>query len=185
MEDVRITEMFHSRCENAVDELLKKYGRLLKSVAINVLRNEEDAEECVNDACLAIWNAIPPAKPESLMAFSCKIVRRTAINRLRFNTRQKRDADSTLPLGELEECISITDGVAEHINSEHLNRVLNDFVSHLSGGDKAIFVRRYFLLESVNEIAERFGISENRLSVKLHRLRKKLAVKLKEEGVYE
>jgi len=185
MEDKRITEMFLQRKENAVDELLLKYGQLFKSIARNVLGNDEDAEECVNDSCMEIWNAIPPAVPERLMPFACKIVRRVSINRLRFNLRQKRNDDNTVFLSELSECIAVDDGIYEIIELKRLQCVLNQFLNEIDNESKALFVRRYFFFENISELSERFGMSENKISVKLHRIRKKLAVRLKEEGIYE
>ncbi len=185
MEDKKITEMFLQRKENAVELLLEKYGRLFKSLAYNVLGNDEDAEECVNDACLEIWNAIPPANPELLISFSCKIVRRVAINRLRFNLRQKRNSDMTFPLDEIGECVSVSDKVAEMIESDSLHEIINDFLRDLDEESRALFVRRYFFFDGVSELSKRFGMSENKISVRLHRLRKNLASKLNEEGIYE
>ncbi len=185
MEDKKITEMFKERKEEAVGELILKYGKLFKSLARNVLGNDEDAEECVNDACMEIWNAIPPASPEHLMPFSCKIVRRVAINRLRFNLRQKRNADNTVLLSELSECISVEDGVSEIIESKRLQSVLNEFLCELDNESKALFVRRYFFFENISDLSKLFGMSENKISVRLHRIRKKLSNRLKEEGIYE
>lgn len=185
MEDKKITEMFLQRKENAVELLLEKYGQLFKSLAYNVLGSLEDAEECVNDACLEIWNAIPPANPETLVAFSCKIVRRVAINRLRFNLRQKRNSDITFPIGELEECLCVSDETSKLVESDNLHSIINDFLRELDEESRALFVRRYFFFDGVSELSKRFRISENRISVRLHRLRKKLALRLNEEGIYE
>ena len=185
MEDKKITELFHNRAENAIDELMKKYGRLFKTLAMNILSNEEDAEECVNDACFEVWNAIPPANPDYLLSFSCKIVRRIAINRFRHNTRQKRNNDKTLPLEEFGEIFSNGDDMSKYVDSSHLHNVINDFLKNLDNESKAMFVRRYFFFESISDIAEVLGISENKISVRLYRIRKKLAEKLREEGVYE
>lgn len=185
MEDKRITELFLERKNNAVDELLNKYGKLFKNIALNVLNNELDAEECVNDACMEIWNAIPPSNPEYLMAFSCKIVRRVSINRLKHNLRQKRNSDDTLHISELLECIPTIDATTDYVDSSHLHTVINDFLRSVDEESRVLFVRRYFFLESVAFLAEKFDMSENAISVKLHRTRKKLLSRLKREGIYE
>ena len=185
MEDKKITEMFLNREESAISELTKKYGRLFRNLAFNVVGNEEDAEECVNDSCMEIWNAIPPANPDILLAFACKIVRRVSINRLRFNIRQKRNCDMTVPIEELSECLSGTDEMEHLVNSTHFKEVINVFLHSLDEDSRNLFVKRYFFFESLESLAEHFGVSENKISVRLHRIRKKLALKLKEEGIYE
>lgn len=185
MEDKKITEMFFNKEENAIKELLEKYGRLFKKLSFNILGNEEDAEECVNDSCLEIWNAIPPAYPDSLLAFACKIVRRVSINRLKYNLSQKRNSDLTFAFDELSECLSLPDVTAEFVDSQHLRNAINDFLHSLDEESKSLFVKRYFFFESISALSDYFHISENKVSVKLHRIRKKLSVKLKEEGIYE
>ena len=185
MEDKRITEMFFDKNENAIKELEKKYGQLLKTLARNVLGNTEDAEECVNDCLLEIWNSIPPNNPEYLMAYSCKIVRRIAINKLKYNLRQKRDVDKSFPIEEMSDYLAVSGEEEYFIESENLHGIINDFIKELDEESRALFVRRYFFFESVSSLSERFGISENKISVRLHRARKKLAEILKREGIYE
>lgn len=185
MEDKKITEMFFNREETAISELLEKYGRLFKNLSLNIVGNEEDAEECVNDACVELWGAIPPAKPEVLLSFACKIVRRVSINRLRFNLSQKRNTDKTLPLDDFSEFLSVSNSTDELVDSNHLHSVINDFLRSIDDESRALFVKRYFFFESVTVLSKHFGISENKISVRLHRIKKKLYLRLKEEGIYE
>ena len=154
----------------------------MKTLARNVLGNDEDAEECVNDCLLEVWNSIPPNNPDYLRAYSCKIVRRRAINKLRYNLRQKRDCDKVYPLEELSGCIAVSGGQENFIESENFHGIINGFINSLDDETKALFVRRYFFFESVKSLSERFGISENKISVKLYRARNKLAEILKTEG---
>lgn len=72
MEDAQIIELFFARSEDAISELDKKYGKLCHKLADNILASAQDAEECVNDAYLSTWNAIPPQRPESLPALSAR-----------------------------------------------------------------------------------------------------------------
>lgn len=185
MEDKKIAELFKLRDEKAIEVLSNQYGRLLKKLAFKILNNSEDAEECINDTLLEVWNAIPPAEPTSILAFSCKIVRRIAINKLKYNLRQKRHADVTLSLDELSQCISSEGDVLSEIEKDHLHKVLNDFLRELDEETRALFISRYFYFESIKELSKRFGKSENKISVKLHRTREKLAKVLKKEGIYE
>ena len=69
MEDAQIIELFFARSEDAISELDMKYGKLCHKLADNILASAQDAEECVNDAYLSTWNAIPPQRLESLPAF--------------------------------------------------------------------------------------------------------------------
>ncbi len=185
MEDKKITEMFLNKDEKAVTLLLEKYGRLFKKIAFNIVGNEEDAEECVNDTCLEVWNAIPPTKPDILLSFSVKVLRRVSINRLRYNLREKRNSDLTIPIDELSECLSTSDVTAEFLESTHLRTIINDFLRSIDEESRNLFVKRYFFFESIKDLSEHFGISENKVSVRLHRVRNKLSLRLKEEGYYE
>lgn len=75
MNDTSIIALFQRRSEAALSELMRQYGRLLRQLARNILPTEEDAEECVNDAVLDVWNSIPPQQPRSLSAYACSLVR--------------------------------------------------------------------------------------------------------------
>ncbi len=185
MEDKKITEMIFNREDKAITLLLEKYGRLFKNLSLNIVGNNEDAEECVNDACLETWDAIPPAKPDILLSFVCKIVRRVSINRLKYNLREKRSSDKTIPIEELSECLCTSDVTAEYLESKHLRTVINDYLRSIDEDSRNLFVKRYFFFESVKALSEHFGVSENNISVKLYRIRKELSDRLKEEGYHE
>lgn len=62
MEEQEILELFFSRSEQAIRELDDKYGKVCHSLSYHILNNRQDAEECVSDAYLGMWNAIPPAR---------------------------------------------------------------------------------------------------------------------------
>lgn len=104
MDDSGIIELFFERSEKAIAELSRKYGALIKKLAENILRNKQDAEDCVNDTYFDVWNAIPPQKPRSLTAFVCRIARNISLDRFRKNSAQKRGA-YTVCLDELAECV--------------------------------------------------------------------------------
>lgn len=75
LEDQEIIELFFARSEQAIQELDMKYGRVCQRLSYNIVNNRQDVEECMNDAYLGAWKAIPPAKPDPLQAYICKIVR--------------------------------------------------------------------------------------------------------------
>ena len=63
MRDIDIIALFDRRDEQAIAEMQRKYGSYCRTVALNILKNASDAEECLNDVWLKVWNSIPPAAP--------------------------------------------------------------------------------------------------------------------------
>ena len=184
MDDNRIIELLFERAENALDEVSHKYSRLYKGIIRQVLSDECDIEECGNDVLLAIWNAIPPNRPTSFPSYICKIARRIGINRLKYNTRQKRNTDYIVMLSELDDCLPATIPIDDgDERSEIIRSVLSDFIRSVDPETEILFVRRYIYLETVADLAKRFELDENRVSVKLYRARKKLKKVLEKEGI--
>ncbi len=184
MDDSRIIEMLFERSEAALEEVSHKYSRLYKGIIREVLNDECDIEECGNDVLLAVWNSIPPNRPTSLPTYICKIARRIGVDKLRYNTRQKRHTGYTVMLSELGECLpaeEITDDRNE--DGEAIRSVLSAFLRSLEPETEILFIRRYVYLETVTDLAKRFHLDENRISVKLYRARKKLKKMLEKEGV--
>ncbi len=183
MEDKTIVDLFWKRSEQAIQETDAKYGRLCYSIAFNVLANREDSEESVSDAYLAAWNAMPPHRPSVLMAFLGKLARRISINRYYSLSAQKRGGGQVpLVLEELAECESRGPGTEELIMGREACAALNRFLEHLPQTERKVFLRRYFLLDPVAEIAKSFGFSEAKVTSMLHRTRMKLRKSLTEEG---
>lgn len=184
MDDSRIIELLFERAENALDEVSHKYSRLYKGIIREVLGDECDVEECGNDVLLAVWNTIPPNRPYSLPSYICKIARRIGINRFKYNTRQKRNTGYIVLLSELDDCLPADVTLDDYDErGELIHSVLSDFVRNLDPETEILFVRRYIYLESVADLAKRFELDENRISVKLYRARKKLKKVLEKEGV--
>ncbi|MBQ2781889.1 MAG: sigma-70 family RNA polymerase sigma factor [Oscillospiraceae bacterium] len=179
MDDRQIIALFYERSEQAITELSKKYGDLCFKIAINILNNPQDAEECVSDAYLGVWNSIPPQNPAPLRAYVCRIVRNLALKKLRTNTALKRGSQLEISLSELENCIP-DNSFDEHLSAKELTEQLNAFLSTLHRDDRAMFLKRYWFAEPLSEIAKTFGITEHNASVRLGRIRKKLHQYLKE-----
>ena len=182
MKDEKIIELFYERSEQAIKELDKKYGRTFHSVSYNILGNREDAEECVNDAYLGAWNAIPPAKPNPLLAFVCKIVRNISLKRYEQNTAVKRNSRYDVAMEELEECLA-SSCVEDEIAERELVAIIESFLDSLTQENRVIFLRRYWFSDSYADIAKRVGISEKNVSVRLTRIRKDLREYLTEREV--
>ncbi len=184
MDDNRIIGLLFERTETALDEMSYKYSRLYKGIIREILSDECDVDECGNDVLLAVWNSIPPNRPSSLPAYICKIARRVGVDKLRYNTRQKRNTGYTVMLSELNDCLpakEIVDDTNE--NSEVIRSALSKFLRSLDPETEILFVRRYMYFESVTDLANRFELDENRISVKLYRARKKLKKTLEKEGI--
>ena len=184
--DTRIIELFFDRKEEAITEVSKKYFRLYRGILRELLNDEADVEECANDILITLWNSIPPDEPRCLPSYICSIARRIGINRYKHNTRKKLGSGYTVQLSELEECLSASapeESDEEWWNGERIRSVLNDFLRELDTETRVLFVRRYYYMETVSALANRFDMSENFISVRLHRARKRLKKLLEKEGI--
>ncbi len=184
MDDNKIVEMYLARNENAISETKQKYGRYCHYIAYNILYSDLDSEECVNDTYLAAWNSIPPNKPKSLRAYVGKIVRNIALNRYHLNKAKKRNDGIEIVLDELNEAIPDTSTDGRSLTDElTLKYALNAFVGSLKQETREIFVRRYWYLSSIKEIASDYGLTESKVKVTLLRTRELLRDYLRKEGI--
>ena len=174
MEDQLIIKLFFERSETAITELANKYGGLCASLAYNILKNEQDVEECVNDAYLAAWNAIPPETPNPLSAYICRITRNLSLKKYHLNTAKKRNNYYDLALEEIEGCLVGISNVEDEILVKELSAQINAFLEKLKEKDRIIFIQRYWFCDSAQEIAKKLGVSVNYVTVHLHRTRVKL-----------
>ena len=184
MEDQKIIRLLFARSEAAISALARRFGQRLHQTAMNILGSFRDAEETVNDTYLAVWNAIPPAKPEPLAPFVYKTGRNTALNRLRANLAQKRNGTYDLSLDELESCIPGS-ALEEQVEARELGRLIDAYLDTLPRENRVIFLRRYWFGDSVKSIAKAFSLSQNNVSVRLSRMRAGLRDHLIKEGYYE
>lgn len=185
MRDESIIQLYFERDETAIGETNRKYGSYCYRVADNILHSREDSEECVNDTWLRAWDAIPPARPSCLKLFLARITRNLSFNRFKARNAQKRgEGETALVLEELEECLPGGRDTEEEFLAEELAGSINRFVRSLPVRDGDIFIRRYFFADSLPGIAKRYGMAESSVRVVLHRTRKKLRVRLEEEGLW-
>lgn len=180
MEDTLILELFRNRDERAIAELKKKYDKLCEYVAGNILSVREDAEECVNSAYFDVWNNIPPAAPDDLKTYLCRIVKNKAIDRLKYNSAEKRNPQLTVSLDELAECIPAK--AEEELSAAQLAETISRFLRMQDEKHRKVFVRRYWYGDSVGRIAELLGMNEKTVATYLFRTREKLRVYLRKEG---
>ncbi len=183
MEDSKIIDLYWDRDESAIPATSEKYGAYCSSIARNILKNEEDTEECVNDTYLNAWNSIPPQKPSVLSAFLGRITRNLSFNRYKLLHTQKRGGGEVpLVLSELGDCVSGKESVEQELDRKELLAEINVFLAGLSREKRQMFVRRYWYAESVREIAKRFDVSEGSATMTLKRVRMQLKEVLVAKG---
>lgn len=178
MDDRQILQLLQQRDECAIDALQQRFGPRLYTMALNLTGSRRDAEECVSDTLMRVWNTVPPKHPEPLAPYVLRIGRNIALNRLRANTAQKRSGYE-LSLEELSGCIS-----APAADSEALGQALNDYLDTLNRTNRIIFLRRYWFGDAVKDIAAVLRMTENAVSVRLSRMRDGLKNHLSEEGFF-
>lgn len=183
MTDEQIITLYWDRNETAIAETDNKYGRYFHYIAFGILCDDEDAKETVNDTYLKAWNTMPPQKPNHLKAFLGRITRQLSINRLERNTAKKRGGSQyDLALEELGDCVA---GSGEdYADITALRDCLNGFLRYLPDDARRVFIRRYWHIHTVSEIAADFGFSESKVKTLLMRTREKLKQHLIQEGFY-
>ncbi len=184
MQDPEIIDLYFARSEQAVTETAKKYGAYLAAIANNILHHPEDTEEVVSDIYFAVWNAIPPNRPDNLKHYLSRIARNLAFKRYDYLSAEKRSADTELLLSELEECIPDTkNGSEEIMEAKELGRYINRFLKNLPENDCALFVSRFYYAENLDTLSRKFGCSPRQIKYRLQKLRKRFRDFLQEEDI--
>ena len=184
IDDEKIIEMFFERDQQAIRELNRKYGKICHDLSYNIVNSRRDAEECVNDAYLGVWNAIPPAHPNPLLSYIVKIVRNISLKTYWKKEAAKRSGHYKIALEEIEGYIADQKTVEDEIEARELARIIEAFLDTLTVENRVIFMRRYWFADSYKDIAEFVGLSEKTISVRLTRIREKLKQYLIERGVF-
>ena len=181
MEDSKIVDLYWCRDESAIAESSKKYGRYCRTIAYNILRSDEDSDECVNDTWQKAWSAMPPERPNKLQYFLGRITRNLALDHYGYNKALKRSTDLETAIDEYYACIP-DEGVSVE-DEIILKERINGFLASLDRRTRVIFLRRYWYACSVQEIAKGMGMSENHVSVMLHRTRNRFKTYLEKEWI--
>lgn len=183
LDDNRIIELYLQRDETAIKQTTEKYGKRLRSLAYGIVNDQQTAEECENDTYMEAWNTIPPHEPRSyLYAFLARITRHISLNCCRARNRLKRSAFICVLSIEMEQCIPSPNDVECRIDDIALSETLNKFLSTLDKEKRNIFVRRYWYLDSIAAISERFDLSQSKIKTTLFRCRNQLREYLEKEG---
>ena len=180
MQDYEIVDLYFARDERAILNTQQKYGSYCKTIAMNILHDDSDSDECVNDTYLAAWNSIPPQKPTSLSAYLAKLTRNISLNRYKSRTTERRGGgEFALSLDELDDCVADTDKSAEE-----LGQLISNFLHGEKKETRQVFIRRYFYGDSIEDISKRFTFSESKIKSMLHRTRLALRDYLTQNGVH-
>ena len=182
MEDSKIIELFFARSEDAIKHTDETYGRRLYHLAENIVKNGQDAEESVSDTYMKAWDTIPPQRPEHFFAYISKICRNFALKKIDWQKAKKRNAEVVTLTQEMENCIPDTYRDME-ADERELGRILDTFLRTLTPENQMVFLRRYWYVDTIAEIAVRYGISESAVQMRLNRTRSKLAMYLAKEGI--
>ena len=181
MEDQKIIKLLWHRAESALEALAKKFGSRLMSIAMNILGVRQDAEESVNDTYLAVWNTIPPKKPDPLAGYVYAGGRNISLDRLKYTTAEKRNSRYDVSIDELANCIPAP-ALEDTVEAKELGLAINRFLGTIHADNRALFLRRYWFGDPVKVIAKDLGLRENTANVRLGRIRMQLREHLIKEG---
>ena len=182
MDDRQIIALFHARNETAIAELQRKYGNIMHTVSCNILHCTRDSEECVNDACLGVWNTVPPATPNPLLTYVLRIVRNLSLRRYRYNKAAIRNGHYNVSLEEIADCIPSDKTVDEEIEIKELTDTLNSWLGTLSEENRYIFIRRYWYMDEIKFISKSLSLSDAAVYLRLERMKKNLTKYLSERS---
>ncbi len=184
MEDRDIIQLYWQRKEEAIAATAEKYGSFCHSISYRILGSHQDAEECVNDAWLGAWRSIPPQRPDPLSTYLGKIVRNLSLNRFkRYSTQKRGKGQTLLVLSELDDCIPDENGLEQMVERHILAEAIQRFLQAQPEQKRSIFIRRYWHLYPIREIAAVFGFSESKIASILLRMRRELKKHLQKEGI--
>ena len=183
MDDSEILDLYFARSEQAIVQTDQKYGFYSYSIAKRILSDPLDAEESVNDTYAEVWKSLPPRRPKYFFAFLASICRHLSLNRVDWKQAAKRRAQGVPLTEEMENCIP--DAVHERqMEAKELGKLLDAFLEGLPKDSRLIFLRRYWYVDSVPEIAARYGMTESKVKMQLSRTKEKLRSFLEQEGIY-
>ena len=183
MEDGKIIDLYLARDESAIRETAAKYGARLRAIAFAILESCESAEECENDTYLEAWRRIPPNEPRGyLFEYLGRITRHLAIDECRRMKSEKRRAEYCELTQEMAECLPGGEDVESRLEAEALSGIITDFLLGCPKEQRAVFIRRYWFFESIEEIGRCFGFSQSKVKSMLYRMREALKVRLEKEG---
>lgn len=183
MEDKEIVELYWERDQSAIAQTKEKYEHFCYSIAYRILRNQMDSEECVSDTYLRAWNKMPPERPQMLSAFLGRITRNLSLDRYRMIHAKKRgEGEVELVFDEVRDMLQ-NDFSDHHVEQLSVTDILNEFLAKQKKENRILFVRRYWYMDSIADLAQKFGYSESKVKSMLLRMRQSLRLSLEQEGI--
>ena len=183
LSDEQIIDLYFKRNQSAISYTDVKYGKYLFSIALNIVHDKNDGEECLNDTYMDAWNKMPPERPDILKAFISIIMRRTAVDRYRKNTRQKRIiSEYSLSFDDLGDYISGDDDTYSEVEVKELGKIISDFLNNVNERKRFIFIGRYFFSKPVKELAEMLSCSVSTVNKEIASLKNELKERIESEG---
>ena len=170
MTDLQTIDLFFKRDSDGIAEISRRYGRRLMRIAEGFLP-KEDAEECVNDLYLALWNHIPPDKPEHLFSYMTVILKNKARERWSALRTSKRSAELVELSDALSECIPDPSKNTEEEAILLVSDSLNTFLKNQPPIRREMFILRYWYGKSIKEIARHCGRSQGTVEKTLYRMK--------------
>ncbi len=183
--DDQIINLYLARDEKAISETDTKYGNMLFTIAYNILYDPLDCEECKNDTYLGTWNAIPPSRPTMFSAFIAKIMRNIAANKYRDRMRQKRiSSELTVSIEELEGMLLSTNDIEIKYEAKEAGKIISDYVRSLTERQRFIFIERFYLTKTIEQIAKEYGMSAATIHREITKIKQGLKTHLEKNGVH-
>ena len=180
MTDLDLVELFSARSEEAVPALQARYGPYCSAIAAQLLHDRRDVDECLNDCWLAVWRAIPPARPEHFKGWLAAIVRNRALAMGRENSRRLPTVDEAAL--ELASCLPKGSDPMDETEYRALIQAIDRFLRVQPEDVRIAFIRRYWYADRVEDAAQRLGWSVSKTKSSLFRTRNRLREQLKKEG---
>lgn len=173
MTDQQIISLIKNQDESGIEEAERQYGQKLTRIAEKLL-SKEDAEECVNDVFMALWNHVPRDDSTVLMRYLLAILKNLVRNNWKAQKTLKRKME-TVPFSEeilanLSDPGANTEGEAILLASDVINR----YLARQNQTRRKMFMLRYWYGKSVKEIAEEYGCSYAKAEKTLNRMEKDL-----------
>lgn len=183
MDDLQIIEQYFARDEAALSCTAEKYGALCSAISLNILKDPSDSEENVNDTYMKLWTTIPPTRPNSLGAYIARVARNLALNRLSSKCTLKNNGGAPhVSLEELDSCTPSGVSVEDEVALKELSASISRFLRTQKKTARQLFVRRYFYLDSIEDISNSFSFSRSKVKSSLMRTRRGLKEYLEKEG---
>ena len=186
--DADLLARLHAGDELAFEELVRRETRHLLAVARRLLRNDDDAQDAVQQAFLSAFRALPTFNGQSLITtWLHRIVTNAALMKLRSRGRRpEAQLDDLLP-GFLEDGHHV-DQFSEwalpadrRLLRRETRIQVRAAIDQLPDAYRTVLLLRDIEELSTEETAQALGVNANTVKIRLHRARQALVKLLKPE----